>query len=121
VWAAGLALVASAGVLLALVGPGRLTFWRRAFPSVPALAGSPLPAERVLPIPRRSETNLARARTLATSGHLHDALAALNLVRPTDPQKAEADRLRADIQRQLLSLADTGPAESPPPAGSLPR
>jgi hypothetical protein len=38
------------------------------------------------------------------SGRLHDALAALESIRPTDTQKADADRLRADIQRQLLAL-----------------
>jgi hypothetical protein len=35
---------------------------------------------------------------------LHDALATLDSVRRTDAQKADADRLRAEIQRQLLSL-----------------
>jgi hypothetical protein len=38
------------------------------------------------------------------SGHLRDALIALDSVRATDPQKGDADRLRADIQRQLLAL-----------------
>jgi len=56
-------------------------------------------------IPRRGETALARARVLATNGRLRDALAALDLVRPTDPQKPDADRLRADIQRQLIGLS----------------
>jgi hypothetical protein len=124
VWAASfgvITLIAAAGALLVIAGPAPLAVWRRAFPLVPASAGSSLPAERVLPIPRRSETSLARARTLAASGHLHDALVALSLVRPTDPQRADADRLRADIQRQLLSLADTGAAESPPAAGSFPQ
>ena len=31
-------------------------------------------------------------------------MAVLEQVRPTDPQRDEADRLRADIQRQLLAL-----------------
>jgi tetratricopeptide (TPR) repeat protein len=56
-------------------------------------------------IPRRGETALARARALATNGRLRDALAALDLVRPTDPQKPDADRLRADIQKQLIGLS----------------
>jgi tetratricopeptide (TPR) repeat protein len=56
-------------------------------------------------IPRRGETALARARVLATNGRLRDALAALDLVRPTDPQKPDADRLRADIQKQLIGLS----------------
>jgi tetratricopeptide (TPR) repeat protein len=56
-------------------------------------------------IPRRGETALARARVLATNGRLRDALAALDLVRPTDPQKPDADRLRSDIQKQLIGLS----------------
>jgi tetratricopeptide (TPR) repeat protein len=60
-------------------------------------------------IPRRGDTALARARVLATNGRLRDALAALDLVRATDPQKAEADRLRADIQKQLIELASISP------------
>ncbi len=55
-------------------------------------------------LPRRGETSLTRARALVASGHLHDALTALESVRPTDPQKTDADRLRADIQRQLLAV-----------------
>ena len=38
---------------------------------------------------------------------------ALDAVRPTDPQQADADRLRADIQRQLLAL-------TPMPSGDAP-
>jgi tetratricopeptide (TPR) repeat protein len=58
-------------------------------------------------IPRRGETALARAKVLATNGRLRDALAALDLVRPTDPQKPDADRLRADIQKQLIGLSSS--------------
>jgi tetratricopeptide (TPR) repeat protein len=60
-------------------------------------------------IPRRGDTALARARVLATSGRLRDALAALDLVRATDSQKPDADRLRADIQKQLIELASISP------------
>jgi hypothetical protein len=47
---------------------------------------------------------LARARALVADGHLRDALAMLDLVRPTDAQKADADRLRGEIQLQLIAL-----------------
>jgi hypothetical protein len=57
-----------------------------------------------LPLPRRGETALARARVLAAGGHLIDALAALDMVRLTDGQRAEADTLRSTIQRQLLEV-----------------
>ena len=69
-------------------------------------ANVPVAGDTELPLPRRGETALMRARALAASGHLRDALASLDLVRGTDPQKVEADRLRVDIQRQLLSLAE---------------
>jgi hypothetical protein len=64
----------------------------------------PLPHDAALPLPRRGDAALARARALAASGHLHDALAALDEIRAADPGRAEADRLRGDIQRQLLAV-----------------
>lgn len=62
-------------------------------------------SESALPVPRRGEELLARARALAAGGHLRDALAALDSIRPTDAQRPDADRLRADIQRQIMALA----------------
>jgi tetratricopeptide (TPR) repeat protein len=75
-------------------------------PSVPAATVSAPIARDASPpsLPRRGEASLTRARALVASGHLLDALTALDSVRATDPQKADADRLRADIQRQLLAL-----------------
>jgi hypothetical protein len=71
-------------------------------PAATSLA--PVPRESTLPLPRHGETLLGRARALTASGHLHDALTTLESVRSTDAQKADADRLRAEIQRQLLAL-----------------
>lgn len=71
--------------------------------------------EATLPVPRRAEAALSRARALVSGGKLHDALPLLESIRPTDPERPEADRLRADVQRQLLAL---GPSLMPP---SLPR
>jgi tetratricopeptide (TPR) repeat protein len=65
---------------------------------------TPVAGESMLPRPRRGEAILAYARTLAAGGHLRDAMTILESVRPTDPQKADAERLRGDIQRQLLAL-----------------
>jgi len=75
-------------------------------PNVPAATVSaPITRDAAPPsLPRRGEASLTRARALVASGHLRDALTALDSVRATDPQKADADRLRADIQRQLLGL-----------------
>ena len=67
--------------------------------------------------PRRGELALTRARALAADGHLRDALTTLDLVRPTDPQKTEADRLRGEIQLQLLALTSV-PAQ-PAPDGNV--
>jgi tetratricopeptide (TPR) repeat protein len=79
------------------------------------VTASPVPVARdsSLPLPRRGETTLSRARALAASGHLRDAASLLQSIRATDPQKADADRLRADIQRQLLALTTVPAAEAP--------
>jgi hypothetical protein len=79
----------------------------------PTALSAPLPRDAALPLPRRGETALLHARALSTGGHLRDALTALDEVRPTDPQRAEADRLKGDIQRQLLAL-------TPVPSGNAP-
>lgn len=70
-----------------------------------AVLTPPSAAERALPVPGRGETALVRARALFEGGRLHDALNVLETVRVTDPQRQEAERLRADIQRQLLALS----------------
>jgi tetratricopeptide (TPR) repeat protein len=72
----------------------------------PARPAAPVVRDTPLPLPRRGEETLARARALAASGRLRDALGLLEAVRPTDPQRGEADRLRADVQRQLLAVAE---------------
>jgi tetratricopeptide (TPR) repeat protein len=81
--------------------------------AAPAAVSVPVARDAALPLPRRGETALRRARALSAGGHLRDALVALDAVRPTDPQQADADRLRADIQRQLLAL-------TPMPSGDAP-
>jgi hypothetical protein len=69
--------------------------------------------ETTLGVPSGGELALAGARSLVSSGDLHGALSALERVRATDPQRAEADRLRADLQRQLIRNASD---ELPPSA-----
>jgi hypothetical protein len=101
-WAVGVCLIAVVGVFAT-------RFWARWIqePSPPdrppTTAGATVVSEPGLPLPTRGEVALTRARTLVTAGHLRDALAILDHVRPTDPQKADADGLRAEIQRQLLA------------------
>jgi len=84
--------------------------------AVPPSAVPPSAAARDTPLalPRRGEVALSRARQLAAGGHLREALASLDGVRTTDPQRADADRLRADIQRQMLALAPPPVEKSDP-------
>jgi hypothetical protein len=63
-------------------------------------------------LPLRGEMALARARMLAGAGRLHDAIAALETVRPTDFHRGEADRFRADLQQQLIALTMSKEAAS---------
>ena len=60
--------------------------------------------EEPLVVPRSAETALDRARALFASGRPYDALRAIDLVRPTDPLRADADKLKATIQRELLAF-----------------
>jgi tetratricopeptide (TPR) repeat protein len=89
--------------------------------AVPQLA--PAPADAGPTVPRRGERALNRARVLAQNGHLRDALTNLEQVTITDEEKIDADRLRADIQRQLIALEQaSGDNPAPPaaPAGLTP-
>jgi hypothetical protein len=110
---AGTGLAASLMMLVVLVAVGAYAAvasngdWRAmlGLPSVRSAATlAPVTRDVVLALPRRGETAMARARSLAAGGALHDALSVLDGVRATDPQKPDADRLRADLQRELLRL-----------------
>jgi hypothetical protein len=79
---------------------------------VSAAASAPLARETSLPLPRRGEIALARARALSAGGHLRDALVVLASVPPTDPQQPDAERMRADLQRQLLALTPVPPGDA---------
>ena len=77
--------------------------------SAARLAGAPLP------VPGATELDLARARALHAAGHARDALRLVERVRPGDPLRAEADQLRAEIQRTLLAGFDG--VQAPAPVG----
>jgi tetratricopeptide (TPR) repeat protein len=102
---AALLMVSGVGVYVAVAGraqwPAILDTPEQAAPS----AGAPMPGDAPLPVPRRGAIALDRARRLMLSGRLRDALIALDQIRPTDPEKADADQLRGEIQKQLLALA----------------
>jgi tetratricopeptide (TPR) repeat protein len=75
------------------------------FRSPEASGPPPVVREVALVLPRRGEMILANARALMATGHFREALTTLDTVRLTDPQRADADRLRAEIQQQLIALA----------------
>jgi hypothetical protein len=71
----------------------------------PDAGASVRPAEDPLPVPRAAELALNRARGQFATGHAADALRTMATIPPTDPLHADADRLRAEIQRALLAAA----------------
>jgi hypothetical protein len=77
-------------------------------------------------VPRSSEMALDRAQALFESGRLYDAIRAVDLVRPTDPLRGDADKLKAAIQRELLAFQTspggaelTNPTNPPPPPSGV--
>lgn len=85
-----------------------------------AAVGTPQPVlEEALPVVRAAETALLRARSLYADGRLRDALRTLDRINPGDPARAEADRLRADIQRDLFAAAGL-PARTAAETGQRP-
>jgi tetratricopeptide (TPR) repeat protein len=108
---AKVALALAAAVVAALVGVAELR-WSPPMGAGGAVASptsSGSPSAAGLPLPRRGETALNRARDLVAGGRLRDALRELDSVRTTDPQRPVADRLKADIQRQLIAIAAVPP------------
>ncbi|HEY7449728.1 MAG TPA: hypothetical protein VH702_16350 [Vicinamibacterales bacterium] len=69
--------------------------------------GSPATSADRLPLPQPAEIALQRARRLFKTGHPTDALRALDVIRPSDVLRPDADRLRAEIQRELLQQVTT--------------
>jgi len=87
-------------------------------------------ADKPLVVPSAAEAALARARALtararlgeagaapADPDRLREAMRALDAVKLGDPLRAEADTLRADIQRELLSSVDHQVAGAPGSSG----
>jgi hypothetical protein len=91
-----LALVWAADAIRELAG--------RKVPAAATGAATAVPAEP-LPTVRASDVALARARALFETGHAADAMQLLTTIPAADPNRADADRLLADIQRALLSAA----------------
>jgi tetratricopeptide (TPR) repeat protein len=84
--------------------------WLAEFPvTTPAVAG---PGEEILPVVSEAEVLLRRVQALRQEGRLHEALAVLERIGLSDGRRAEADDLKAAIQRELLGTPRSGGADS---------
>jgi hypothetical protein len=90
-----------AGVILALAWP-RIVDWAAKEVS-PSTAGVAVAPDFTLPVPVASDLLVERATYLFGRGHLHEALELLDTIGVGDARRADADRLRAEIQRVLLA------------------
>lgn len=105
-WVSGvIALLLGVTAAAAITSRDRLRLWMPAFSTavqdgVAPMRGVPEP----LIVPRSSETALDRAQALFASGRFYDALRAVDLVKPTDSLRGDADTLKAVIQRELLAF-----------------
>src|SRR4051812_41930641 len=116
--------VSAATLLLVLaIGLASGAFFMIAWSSgVLPWAPPPAPAADVrstpepLPVPSASEVSFARANAWYKSGHLRDALTALDAIRPGDPLRPQADDLRATIQLKLLEAARAMRVPPAPPS-----
>jgi hypothetical protein len=100
--AAGIVIVSA--ISFVLVAPNGLSDW---FPTQ-ATTGTPAALVTVpspLPVPSPTEAYLVQARSLFAGGKLRDALRSLDRVPASDALRPDAERLRADIQRELLAVA----------------
>jgi hypothetical protein len=100
-----------AGIAIASIGGAYVWTHRSewlAFSGAAAPAATVRPADEPLPLPAPSEVSLARARALHAKGRVHEALLALDAIRPGDALRSEADHERAMIQTELLAAARGG-------------
>jgi len=107
----GLALVAGAIILFATSKDPLKPFLDLKLPR-PAGVSTIARSSEPLPVPRAAELALWQAQSMFESRQLKAALAALDGIADADPLSADADRLRATIQRWLLGYPQ------PPATGS---
>lgn len=107
----GLLVAVGAGVVLWIRGDAWLAW------TPPPVTGSSSSVTEPVPVPSASDVWMARGRDFYAKGRLHEALGALESIRPGDPLRGQADACRAAIQRQLLAAARG--ADAAPPADAL--
>ncbi|MGE0862383.1 MAG: hypothetical protein AB7P34_00670 [Vicinamibacterales bacterium] len=103
-WATAAGAVIVGAVAFVLVAPNGVADWfpvqaTATAPVAPTVTPAPLPA------PAPAESYLARGRAFFAGGKLRDAIRVLDRVPLGDSLRPEADRLRGDIQRELLAVA----------------
>lgn len=103
-------LVGVALVSALALGAAPLASWVVEMPGRGAVESIPPAAPEALPVVRGAETALARARSLYAGGHLRDALKAVERIDAGDALRPDADRLRGEIQRDLLASVRSGSA-----------
>jgi hypothetical protein len=111
-WATAAAIVFVAALSFVMVAPSGWSAW---FP-VQSTTGTPatiVTPPSVLPVPSPTEAYVGQARALFAGGKLRDALRALDRVPAGDALRPEAERLRADIQRELLAVAGAEASSAP--------
>ena len=115
-WATAACVVIVGAISFVVVTPNGLADW---FPAQ-ATTGTPTAATVTpapLPVPAPTESYLAQGRALFAGGKLRDAMRSLERVPLGDSLRPDADRLRGEIQRELLAVAS---AEATSPAAVLP-
>ena len=110
-WATAAAIALVGGIAFVMVAPNGLSVWFpvQATTGAPAVVAPPSP----LPVPSPTEAYVGQARSLFAGGKLRDALRALDRVPVGDALRPDAERLRADIQRELLAVAGAEASSAP--------
>lgn len=115
----GAAVAALAAVVAAMMLLGGLPIgsWLSEIEVADPAPASQAPTDEPLPVVRASETVVAEARALYAGGRLRDSLRLLERIDLADPLRAEADLLRANVQRDLLAAAGIPASPLIPPGG----
>lgn len=115
-WMTAAAIVIVGMISFVIFSPNGLIDW---LPVQGTTAPTLVPAPSPLPVPSPTEAYVGQARALFAGGKLRDALRALDRVPVGDALRPDAERLRADIQRELLAVAGAEASSAPPVAAPV--